>query len=334
MSESTLNKTKNYFRCVGTVNETNLKMEQCDIKIKDKDGNDDGVIRGERIMGSVSVRCDDGIHTFRVFFQSHNAREDKNGNRENSRWKMATSMLEWNPEINGNGEPATMVNIEGTIGINDYLGQDGSVKSALQMNISKASTKVSEDEAKACSWSGTAFIKAINPETINDEETGRLVVDLLGVNGMSEVFPIKAYVEADLAEAFEDTYEVEETVPMDIDITVKHIGQKKTAKKAFGNSSKVNVNNGFDVTEYIIVGADDPIEEPDEEDDDGNVIDNGWLNPKAIKNALKERDTKLEGIKAGNGATEKKSSVKEAKKQMAKTKTKTVEAFDDEEDPF
>lgn len=329
-----LNKTRNYFRCVGSVYETDLTREDCEIKLKDKDGNDDGKMNGERIRGKIAVRTDNGIVEFRVFFQSHNSKPDKSGKRENSRWKMAESMLEWNPAINGNGDEPTLVNIEGTFDVNDYVGQDGNVKSGIQMNVSKASTKVNADEPKGCSWNGVCYIKEINPEVINENETGRLIVNLLGVNSKSEVFPIKAIVEEDLAEDFEDAYEPEQTVCMDIDVVCRHVGQKKATKKAFGRSGSVEVNNGFDVTEFVIVGADDPIEEPEDEDDDGNLIDNGWLDPKTVKKALKERDKKVEELKANGGAVEKKGSVKEAKK-MAKTKTKVAEPYeDDEDDPF
>lgn len=329
-----LNKTKNYFRCVGVVSEVDLTREDCEIKLKDKDGNDDGTMKGERIRGKIAINTGKGIQEFRIFFQSHNAKPDKNGKRENSRWKMAESMLEWNPAINGNGDEPTSVNIEGTFDVNDYVGQDGNVKSGIQMNVSKASTKVNVDEPKGCSWNGVVYIKDISPEVINENETGRLNVTLLGVNGKSEVFPIKAIVEEDLAEDFEDAFEPDQTVCMDIDVISRHVGQKKSTKKAFGRGGSVEVNNGFDVTEFVIVGADDPIEEPEDEDDDGNLIDNGWLDPKTVKKALKERVKKLEELKANGGNTEKKGSIKEAKK-LGKTKTKAAEPYEDEDDcPF
>ena len=44
-------------------------------------------------------------------------------------------MLTWNPEINGNGENATRVSIEGQVDINDYH-KDGNVYSNLRWRIS------------------------------------------------------------------------------------------------------------------------------------------------------------------------------------------------------
>lgn len=333
MNESTLKKTKNYFRCVGACYEKSLTRENRPIEIKDAEGNSKGTVNGERIFGKVSVRCDDGIHEFRAYFQSHNPRPDKNGNHENNQWKMAESMMDWNPEIGGTDSPATLVNIEGILEVNDYVGQDNTVKTAVQRTIRKASTKVSADEAKLCSWSGVGFIKSIRSEVFNEEETGRLIVEVLGVNGKSEVFPIKAFVEKDMADDFENAFSEKQTIPMDMDIVVRHVG-KKSVKKTFGRNSSVSVNEGFDVTEYIIVGADEPIEEPDE-DDEGNIIDNGWLNPEAIKKALNERKKKLEELLANGAVTTRKStSSVSSNNTFKKTVAKAVEAFDDEEDPF
>lgn len=335
-----LNKTKNYFRCVGMCSELGLTREDCEIATKDKDGNPNGKVNGERIRGTVAIKTENGILTFRTYFQSHNQRPNKDGKYDNSRWKMATEMMNWNPEIGGNGSDPTVVAIEGTIDVNDYVGQDGKLKSAVQLNVSKGTTKVSADETHACTWEGVTYIKAITPETITkgdeQEETGRLVVSLLGVNGKSECFPVKAFVEEEMAEAFEDMFEVEQTVPMTIDIVSRHVGgQKSKAKRAFGGKGSVEVNSGFDVIEYMIVGADNPIEESEIEDDDGNPIDNGYINPKVMKKALKERAKKLEELESNGyqGGSIKSNSIKEQKKQFAKAKhTVRTDDEDDEDD--
>lgn len=311
MITSELKKTKNWYRCVGEVNENALKLEEKDIKTED------GIIHGQVVSGKVSIKCEDGIHTFNCYFSSHNTKPDKNGKYENSRWNMALSMLDWNPAIGEKRDknfPATLVNIEGSIDINDY-SQNGEVKSIVRMNISKASTKVNAADKRGCSWSGVMYIKNIRPEVYNEEETGRLIVDLIGVNGKGEVFPVKAFVEADLADDFEQNYEAEQTVNMDVDVVAKHIGAKKSLKKAFGRSGSVDVNSGYDIEEFIIVGADEPIEEPEEEEE--NSI---WLNPKAIKKALKERDVKLQSL---NNKEE---------ENKAKTKKSAVEPYNDDDD--
>ena len=102
----------------------------------------------------------------------------------------------------------------------------------------------------------------------------------------------------------------------------------------------------------MLVGGDDEIEEPDElttEDENGNEVEvkTQWINPVAMKKAIKARAQMLEELK--NNPPEKKSNGKgnsslQAKKQAAKDKMKggmkashPVNApfdMDDEEDLF
>lgn len=333
--QSVLNKTRNYFRCVGTLYELGLKQEPCDIKLRDENGNPAGTTKGERIMGNIAVRTDNGIHTFNVYFQNLTA-----DNKPNPQWKMACAIMDWTPEINGLGDEPTLVNVEGTVAINDYVGQDGEVKSGLRWSVRRANTKASPDDTKGTSLNAVAFIQSIEPEarTVGDdvEETGRLKVGLLSVDGKGCVFPIKALVDEELADDFDSNYEKGQTVNFDFDLIVRHVGGQQNKKKAFGKGSSVAVNNGFDIQELMIVGADEPIEEPDELteiDENGNEVEvkTQWLNPVAVKKAINERNKMLDELK--NKPVEKKpGSIREAKQKekgkMAKPKT-SVPDFDD-----
>lgn len=325
--QSVLNKTRNYFRCLGFLYERGIKQEPCDIKLRDENGNPAGTTKGERIMGNIAVRTDNGIHTFNVYFQNLTA-----DNKPNPQWKMACAMMDWTPEINSLGGEPTLVNIEGTVAINDYVGQDGEVKSTLRWSVRRANTKASPDDTKGTSLNAVAFIQSIEPETrvVGDdvEPTGRLKVGLLGVDGKGCVFPIKALVDEDLADDFDSNYEKGQTVNFDFDLIVRHVGGQQNKKKAFGKGASVDVHYSFDIQELMIVGADEPFEEV--EDDDGETKSQ-WLNPVAIKKAINERNKMLDELK--NKPVEKKSgSIREAKQKekakMAKPKT-AVPDFDD-----
>jgi len=329
-NESILKRTKNAFRAIGTVNELALERSDCEIQLQDADGNPTKKVSGERIMGRFTLRVKEGIYPFKVYFQSLNARPDKDGKHDSKQWKMAESMLKWNPEINSDGSPATVVNVDGDIAINDYVGQDGEVRSSLQYNVRKASIKVSEGDNKGFSWNGVAFIDSITEEVVAEEETGRLIVNLYGANNKGECFPIKAFVDEDNAEAFNDCFEAGQTIPLDIDVTSRHVGGKKNAgKKAFGRAASVETSGGYDIIEMMIVGADNAIEESEDEDENGNPIDNGYISPAVMKKAKKARAQKLEELK--NNPPEKKGSIKEQKKQMAKTKTVEAPDLDDDD---
>lgn len=347
VSESVLSKTANWFRCVGTVSELSLKREDCDIKQKDTNGQDAGTKKGERIMGSVAVKTDNGIHTFNVYAQSLTSKGE-----ENKQWKMYCDMLDWNPQIGGDSsvEP-TLVNIEGAVSVNDYVNQQGEVKSSLRWRVGRANTKASPDEPKGTTLKVTTLIQSIKPEVRQEEETGRLIVTLYGAEANGTCFPITAIVDEDMADAFTDCYEVGMTVPFELELISRHVGNENTgAAKKFGRAGKVAVNNGFDVQELMLVGGDEEIEEPDElttEDENGNEVEvkTQWINPVAMKKAIKARAQMLEELK--NNPPEKKSGGKgnsslQAKKQAAKDKMKGgmkaqssyVELEDDDELPF
>ena len=343
VSESFLQKSSQYFRCVGILSEMNLKREDAEIKLK-KDGQLNGIMDGERIFGSVAVKTDNGIHTFRVFAQSH-----KSNGEENKRWKMYCAMLDWNPQINGNGGEPTLVNLEGTVGINDYVGQDGEIRSSLQWNVGTANTKATAEEPKGTTLKATLFISAIKPEIRQEEETGRLLVSMYGADNNGACFPVNAIVGEDMADDFTDCYETGMTVPFELELSVRHVGdEKQGTTKKFGRAASVAVNNGFDVQELIIVGGDDEIEEPDElttEDENGNEVEvkTAWINPAAMKKAIKARAQMLEekkknppekGKSASDSLKAKKQAAKDKMKGGMKSQGSYVEFEDDDDMPF
>lgn len=317
---TTLNKTSQYYRCVGTLSEMNLKREPTKITLKEN-GKEVGTANGERIMGNIAVETEHGVHTFNVYAQNLTAKGE-----EAKQWKMYCDMLDWNPKIGGkSGEEPTLVNVEGTVEINDYVGQDGKVKSGLRWRIGRANTKVNPDDPTGTTLKATLFVAGMKEEVRNEEETGRLIVTLYGANNNGACFPIEAIVDEEMADDFTNSYEVGMTVPLEIELVSRHIGGNKGGKKKFGRSSDVSVNNGFDIQELIIVGGENEIEEPDElttEDEDGNEVEvkTQWINPKAMKLAIKERNNMLEALeKAGyqpktKTANTTKNSLAEAKK--------------------
>lgn len=327
MDNSALNRTSNWWRSVGLVSELALVREEAKIKVKSADGTVNEV-PGERIRGRVALDIGGGIKTFDVFAQSLTSKGE--GNKQ---WAMYEAMMGWNPKINGDpSKEPTKVAVEGTISINDYPANDGSIKSSLRWNISRGNTKVSQDEELGCSLKLTGFIRKIVPEMRNEEETGRLKVEILEVDGQGAVYPVDLLVDADSADDFESVYEVGQTASFEVDVKMVHVGEKKAGKKAFGKSASTNINTGFDVEERILCGGDEPIEEPEDEDENGNLIDNGWLNPEAIKLAIKERDKKLAELKAN---PPKKTATASAPAQKTSKFSKKVDvASTDDDDDF
>ena len=319
---TTLNKTSQYYRCVGTLSEMNLKREPTKITLKEN-GKEVGTANGERIMGNIAVETEHGVHTFNVYAQNLTAK-----GKEAKQWKMYCDMLDWNPKIGGKSEEEpTLVNVKGTVEINDYPDpkSPGTVRTGLRWRVSRANTKVVPDEPTGATLKATLFIASIKEEVRNEEETGRLIVTLYGANNNGACFPVEAIVEEEMADDFANSYEVGMTVPLELELVSRHIGGNKGGKKKFGRSSDVSVNNGFDIQELIIVGGEDEIEEPDElttEDEDGNEVEvkTQWINPKTMKLAIKERNNMLEALKKAGyqpktkAANTTKNSLAEAKK--------------------
>lgn len=353
--DTTLNQSKQSFLSIGLVNEFDLIHESCEIKVKDASGNDDGTREGERIRGKIGVRINNSVKTFDVFCSSLTSKGE-----ESKQWKNALSWLELVPEINstitknfgseekisiaGDRENASLVSVSGRVSENRYYNSNtNDVSVTLRWNATRISTsRVTEDDEHGCTLSGNFFIKSISPEIVGDNETGRLKVCLVSVGYGASLILIDAIVDENLAEDFQDIYEVGQTASFDLDVVFEHVGAKKETKKAFGKSGSIK-SSGYDREMLIITGGDEPIEEPDTEDEDGNVIDNGYLNPKTMKKAFAERDKALAEIKENGGNSNSNTtrsrgnSLKEKKKLGTKKNTHPIEdddPFDDDDDDF
>ena len=333
-----LNRSEQSFGAIGLVNELNLVREDCEIKVRDKDGNDNGTKQGERIRGKIALRMGNAIKTFDVFVPSLN-----NKGAESGLWKNAEAMLDLNPEIGGDkSEDASLVVINGRVAQNDFISNKGELVSGLRWNVSRVSTRVNDDDTHACTLSGNFFIRSIKPEVVNEEETGRLNVVLVGVDYGASPIIVNTIVKEDIADDFIDAYEVGQTAKFYIESESEHVGQKTNDTKVkFGNKGTVSTtSNGYDRETLVIVGGEEALDEPENVDENGNLIDNGWIDPKAMKTALKERENKLEEMrnegKKSTTSADKKSGLRN-EKSKSKTKPKSLPkhpAEDDDDTPF
>ena len=337
--DTILNQSKQRFKAIGLVNELNVTHEPCKIKVKDKDGNDAGTMDGERIYGKINLAFGGGTHNFDFFFNSLTSKGE-----DSKQWKTALAIEELNPAIGGDSSlPISAVAINGRVGENRYWNSnENRAAIGIRWNASGVSTsKVTNEDDFGCSLNGNFFIKSIANEVKDDIETGRLKVELVGVNYGADPFILNTIVEEDLADAFVDIYSVGDTAPFSIDMMFDNPVQPKK-KNTFGKQSKIDTNTSYSNTIYVIVGGDDVIEEPEEEEDeDGNIVtrDNGYISPKVMKMALKERQTKIDNLSEDSTTKTKKSksttSVSDKKKTMGRG-SKVASPVDDdfEEDPF
>lgn len=339
-----LNKSKNFYRCVGTVYELGLKCEDCEVKIFENGVATGEKVKAECIKGKFGVRTDGGIVTFMIYFASKGL-----DGKESRQWKMATDMLELNPEVNGNGNAPSVVVVEGRLENNMFMSRDGKeVKEVPQFRVSKVSTTAYKEgmeygitvNMSGCMTKNVPETKMVDGET---EETGRGVMTVYMANGKGEVFPVTVIVPDDLVDDVNDAVENGCTIDATLDVNTITFGS--VAKKhGIGRAGKIDTSNVSTRTEFVLAGM-DIVEEPDElyiEDEDGKQtpVKTLWMNPDTVKKAIKQYNMrKDEFAKNGGNKATSDSSLKD-KKAAYKAKRSVgkkadFDGFDDDDmSPF
>lgn len=340
-----LNRSKNFYRCVGSVYEIALKREVCEVAIW-ADGKPTGEkVKAECIKGKFGVRTDGGIVTFMIYFASKGL-----DGKESRQWKMATDMMELNPEVGGNGNAPSVVVVEGRLENNMFMSRDGKeVKEAPQFRVSKVSTTAYKEgmeygitvNMSGCMTKNVPETKMVDGEA---EETGRGVMTVYMANGKGEVFPVTVIVPDDLVDDVNDAVEAGCTIDATLDVnTITFGGVAK--KHGIGRAGKIDTSNVSTRTEFVLAGM-DIIEEPDElyvEDEDGNQtpVKTFWMDPDTVKKAIKQYNMRKDefakngGNKASSGSSLKdKKAAYKAKRSVGKKADFDGFGDDDDMSPF
>lgn len=341
-----LNKSKNFYRCVGTVYELGLKKEDCEVKLYE-DGKPTGEkVKAECIKGKFGVRTDGGIVTFMIYFASKGL-----DGKESRQWKMATDMMELNPEVNGNGNAPSVVVVEGRLENNMFMSRDGKeVKEAPQFRVSKVSTTAYKEgmeygitvNMSGCMTKNVPETKMVDGEA---EETGRGVMTVYMANGKGEVFPVTVIVPDDLVDDVNDAVEAGCTIDATLDVnTITFGGVAK--KHGIGRAGKIDTSNVSTRIEFVLAGM-DIVEEPDElyiEDEDGKQtpVKTLWMDSSVVKKAIKMYQVKKDEFAKNGGNKTTKSTTTNLKDKKAEYKSKRVgkkatndfDDFGDDENPW
>ena len=324
-----LNKCKNFYRCVGTVYELGLKREDCEVKLY-ADGKPTGEkVKAECIKGKFGVRTDGGIVTFMIYFASKGL-----DGKESRQWKMATDMMELNPEVGGNSNAPSVVVVEGRLENNMFMSRDGKeVKEAPQFRVSKVSTTAYKEgmeygitvNMSGCMTKNVPETKMVDGEA---EETGRGVMTVYMANGKGEVFPVTVIVPEDLVDDVNDAVEAGCTIDATLDVnTITFGGVAK--KHGIGRAGKIDTSNVSTRTEFVLAGM-DIVDEPDEkyiEDENGKQtpIKTLWMDSSVVKKAIKMYQVKKdEFAKNGGNKATKSNSTSNLKDKKAEYKSKRV----------
>lgn len=300
-----LNETKLKFICIGTVNEMDMKLES---KAKTEIGkkNERKAIPCQKISGKISIDTGHGIMTFYPEFTDVNW-DGSYRDEEDSYWKMAKAMLDWNPKIKGNKDEApTRVRLSGDFQVyNRYNDKTKKAVDAYAYRVRGASTTIAETAIDGMTISGNFFLNKFVDEEKNGEETGRVIVKMYCVDYKGECHPFDCIVtkeNTDVVFNGDDGFDpLEEEQTRNISIGVFRVpegGNTQVASKrrsfhnSYGESPEVLGGNRY-VLEYIMTSAaETDIKEPDEPttiDDEGNEVEvqTDWIDPKTIRKAVK-----------------------------------------------
>lgn len=229
---------------------------------------------------------------------------------ENDRFKAFEKIMTY--------EVGTRVEIRGSISIGSpYMGKNGIVEPVSVNMFSLSATSVGDEDYAEGKVSG--YIKSIKAETRgeDEDETGRLLVELWMYNDYDDsVAPFTLVVEEDVAEDFENTYSDGDNAVLDFDIVSRQVGGKKP-KTAFGKKES-KIVGGFSVTEYSIFSGEAPMDDESEY----------YIDEDNFKKLFKAHKQKCEEAKNATKDDDK------PKKGLGSARTSHVDDADDDENPF
>jgi len=159
----------------------------------------------EAIGGSLILRTsDDSEHEIKFYANKYKKDENKQFTSEEGYFYKAYMDARENLkdlEHCSDGEIADVISIsDGSIGINDYKGKDGDVKSYNEVSakfINKVENKDLETTLKIAKFEVEGIVESITPEIIKDIPTGNNVVKLNAIRQTANGFGKDAKYEAD-----------------------------------------------------------------------------------------------------------------------------------------
>ena len=305
-------KTFSKFKAIGRLKENKLEL----ISDKFDDGTPKNTIRGRFVLA-----VGEGEYQFDVFTSDKFNSDDEINSNYSSLVELKSCGLDTPVEV-----------VFKTDRYNDYPNKRGTLTSIDVLNVitAKILNEPSDDEKIEGEIEG--MITKIIPEFYKEEETGRLKVEVTGVGQKEKAVPHQLIVEEENSQLFGDgaDYKLGTLSTFDVKIVTTRYGNVQT-ERVGGFGRKADISSGFTRQEWIIFGAESPVEE-EQVNRDGKPL---YIDPKEIKNLLEERKIELEQIlKESKNKTPKAKGGKQSFKAMSKASTADNNPFDIGENPF
>lgn len=295
---SELKQSINRVQINGTLSEINLRVVEKEVELK-RNKEDKGTKVKCKVVEKVEFKNPafvvevNGnpieIEYFGVNFGVAEKRLDENGEIiDNKNFKsLETIISNYNPKVGGNSElEPTRVKVDGKIGLNEYVSTnknpEGDYISITQITaFGISSSGVSEEDSADAEISGVVY--KVGHEVKNDEETGRLNIELISIGYGDVAEPYKFVVESDLADDFESFYEVGSSVKIYYEIISKQIGAVRNQTSGGFGRRNAKITSGYRITEYSVFSGEEPFEEEYEY----------YVSVDTIKEKLEEREVMI-----------------------------------------
>lgn len=263
MSNQVLREAENVVKIEGVVSE---------IRLEEKKGNGK-----EYITGEIDIKVNDDVHTINVYSNKIN----KQG-KESGLYKGFLTIKSEYKSIATHGDAADKVRIdEGKIGLNEYVGHDGEIKSYPKLSANFINRLTANDPfSPKAKFILEMCVANVTEEKKQGEETGRaLIKGYVPLYEGKPVIPFEVVVgEKNAVNYVTNHYEKGNTVTVYGDIVNNTTVTKKEVEVGFGKPQEQIKRTA--VREFLIDGGSEPLE-----DDDKKALD-----PKLIKKGLADRE--------------------------------------------
>ena len=267
---------------VGTLKEINLSKEGVQVREIGKVGNKkkvecNRISKTEFKNPAFIVEVNGNPVEIDVTFGVDEKYIDKDGNvADNPRYKALETIL--NTYVCGE----TRAKFDCSINANEYVAQDGQWKTLTPKVEFFSTTHNNVPEEDYAEGAVSGIVANRRPEIVNDNETGRLLVRIWSFDYKGSIYPVDLVVESDLASDFENLYETNSSVRLDVEVkTVQH--GAKTATETTGFGRKAKRTSGYTTTEFQVIGGDEPFEEENEY----------YITADAVKDGMAEREVMI-----------------------------------------
>lgn len=283
---------RQYSKFVGYLSEKNLKKETS----MTKNG-----MPCELISGSIAIKVDDVTQYLNVYTKSKTNKGEENGMYE-SIFSLYNNCIPLSVS-----EDASYIMVKATPRINDYKDKNGQFhEGQISYAVNSVERCDPNKNKERIVINLTGYVNNIRNEFEDGEETGRKIVEVVGINYYDEAEPFNVYIEAEHADAIEDAWSIGDTIqPV---CTLKNHATVGTSKRTSLIGVETSVTYDRQLT---MINAFPPIEDEDKQIDSVDV-----------KKAMNARALKIEELKHNNTSTKKTVSVV------------NIEVDDDDECPF